>query len=150
MTAGGSGYAASPATPPTVTILDLSPNPLLPVDQGAVAIATISNGVSAITPVAIGSGYLTPGLKKFVDALPGLGAPATGQDTASYIPVAVAETPTAATTGTDYYEIGLVQYRHTFSSQIPATLVRLYVQLSPNNAVTPTRCSTPTWRTCKT
>ena len=58
VTAGGSGYAASPATPPTVTILDLSPNPLLPVDQGAVAIATISNGVSAITPVEIGRAHV--------------------------------------------------------------------------------------------
>jgi hypothetical protein len=85
VTAGGSGYVGAPA----VTILDLYPNPLVPVNPGAVATATVSNGVSAIAPLVQGSGYLTPGLKKFQDALPGLGAPATGKDTSSYIPVAV-------------------------------------------------------------
>ncbi len=133
VTAGGSGYVGAP----TVTILDLYPNPLVPVNPGAVATATVSNGVSLITPVDPGSGYLTPGLEKFVDPLPGLGAPALNKDTSDYIPVAVPETPTAATAGTDFYEIGLVQYRHVYSSQIPATLQRGYVQLSPNNAVTP-------------
>ena len=32
--------------------------------------------------------------------------------------------------GTDYYEIALVQYREKFASNLPATLLRGYVQLS--------------------
>ena len=79
-----------------------------------------------------GAGYLTPGIRKFVDTLPGL-TPAGANTFAdgspgNYIPVAVADTTTYP--GTDYYEIALVQYRQKFHSDLPATLLRGYVQLS--------------------
>ncbi len=76
---------------------------------------------------ATGAGYLTPGLKKFVDTLPGLG-PDAANNLGEYIPVAVPDTTTYP--GADYYEIAVVQYRHQFSSNLPPTLMRGYVQLS--------------------
>jgi len=88
--------------------------------------------VTAITPVTAGAGYLTPGLKKFVDTLAGSGSDAPNS-MGQYIPVAVPDTTTYP--GTDYYEIGLVQYRHKFSSQLPETLLRGYVQLSTDVVV---------------
>ncbi len=64
--AGGSGYLSAPL----VTILDGGIT-----DRGALATATIAaaGAVTSITVVNRGAGYLTPGLKKFVDTLPGLG-----------------------------------------------------------------------------
>ncbi len=120
ITNGGTGYD----TPPTVAILDGGT-----VDRNASALATVAvrGAVTAITVDVAGSGYLTPGLKKFVDTLPGLG-PTAANNYGEYIPVAVADTTTYP--GADYYEIAVVQYRQQFSSQMPATLLRGYVQLS--------------------
>ena len=125
---GGIGYD----TPPTVTIADTVGT----ADKGASATAVIARrgAVTAVTVTAAGAGYLTPGLKKFVDTLPGL-TPAQANNYGAYIPVAVADTTTYP--GSDYYEIAVIQYRHKFSSQLPATLVRGYVQLS--TAATPGR-----------
>ena len=121
VTSGGAGYDSVP----TVTITDS----VAPFDKGASATATVAvkGAVTAVNVTTPGSGYLTPGLKKFVDTLPGLGATAAN-NLGQYIPVAVPDTTTYP--GTDYYEIAVVQYRHQFSSQLPATLVRGYVQLS--------------------
>ena len=63
-----------------------------------------------------GAGYLTPGIRKFVDTLSGLG-PTAKNNLNNYIPVAVPDKTTYP--GTDYYEIGLVQYRHKFHTDIP-------------------------------
>ncbi len=131
ITAGGSGYDSVPV----VTILDGGIT-----DRGAIATATIAakGAVTSITVTARGAGYLTPGLRKFVDTLAGLG-PTAANNLGNYIPVAVPDTTTYP--GTDYYEIGLVQYRQRFSSSLPAqgTLLRGYVQLStsvvPGNQV---------------
>jgi FtsP/CotA-like multicopper oxidase with cupredoxin domain len=121
ITSGGTGYDSAP----TVTIADTVGT----ADKGASATATVAvkGAVTGITVTAPGAGYLTPGLKKFVDTLPGLGPTATN-NLGEYIPVAVPDTTTYP--GTDYYEIGLVQYRHKFHTDVPATLVRGYVQLS--------------------
>jgi len=118
---GGAGYDSVP----TVTITDS----VAPFDKGATATATVAalGAVTAITVVTPGTGYLTPGLKKFVDTLAGLG-PTAANNLGQYIPVAVPDTTTYP--GADYYEIGVVQYRQKFSSQMPATLLRGYVQLS--------------------
>ena len=62
-----------------------------------------------------------------MDTLAGMG-PDKANSLGQYIPTAVPDTTTYP--GTDYYEIGLVQYRQQFSSQLPATLLRGYVQLS--------------------
>src|SRR5450756_735152 len=121
MVSGGAGYDSVP----TVTITETVGG----ADKGASAIAKVAvmGAVTAINVSAPGAGYVTPGLKKFVDTLAGLG-PTAANNLGEYIPVAVPDTTTYP--GTDYYEIGVVQYRQKFSSQLPATLLRGYVQLS--------------------
>jgi FtsP/CotA-like multicopper oxidase with cupredoxin domain len=121
VTDGGTGYASAP----TVTISDT----VGVADKGASATATVAvkGSVTGITVTNAGSGYLTPGLKKFVDTLAGMG-PEKANSLGQYIPTAVPDTTSYP--GTDYYEIGLVQYRQKFSSLLPATLLRGYVQLS--------------------
>ncbi|MGE5827108.1 MAG: Ig-like domain repeat protein, partial [Micromonosporaceae bacterium] len=120
VTSGGQGYDSVPV----VAILDEGG-----VDRGASATAsvTVRGGVTDITVTAPGAGYLTPGLKKFVDTLPGL-TPAGQNDLGQYIPIAVPDTTTYP--GADYYEIAVVQYRMKFHRDLPATLLRGYVQLS--------------------
>ncbi len=69
----------------------------------------------------------SPILRKFVDALPGLGSSnknALGQ----YIPVAIADKTTYP--GSDYYEIAVVEFKEQMHSDLPATKLRGYVQLS--------------------
>ena len=121
ITDGGTGYDSAP----TVAIEDS----VAPLDKGASAVAKVAvlGAVTGVTVDQAGAGYLTPGLKKFVDTLPGDGeAEANNMD--EYIPIAVPDTTTYP--GTDYYEVALVQYRQKFSSNLPATLLRGYVQLS--------------------
>ena len=133
----GAGYTG----PPTVTITDSVGN-----GSGATASATVDNGlVSAIDVTAAGTGYVTPGgIKKFQDQLPMLCNPA------SRIGPAAAPTPRPATSSassrcvpeektyldpdnskikSDEYEIALIQYRTKFNTDLPATLVRAYVQV---------------------
>jgi FtsP/CotA-like multicopper oxidase with cupredoxin domain len=115
---------------PTVTISD-------PTGTGAAATAVLDNGIiSAITISRPGSGYIIPGMRKFVDTLPGLGAGAVN-NLGQYLPVAVPDTTTfpddPATPedeGADYYVIALVQHREQMHSDLPPTLLREYVQLS--------------------
>jgi FtsP/CotA-like multicopper oxidase with cupredoxin domain len=124
----GAGYTATP----TVSITDQTGT-----GSGASATAVAEvGGVTAVNLTNPGSGYVTPGgIKKFTDALPGLCNPASGgcPTSGKYIPVGVADTASYA--NSDTYEIGLVQYRTSFSSSLPPTLVRGYVQLeTPANA----------------
>ena len=147
ITDGGAGYDSVP----TVTLSDS----VAPADKGASAVATVAvlGAVTDITVDEAGSGYLTPGLKKFVDTLPGDGE-AEANNMGQYIPIAVPDTTTYP--GTDYYEIALVQYREKFSSSMPGpgTLLRGYVQLSTsvvpgkhvdlsNANLDPTKADTP-------
>jgi FtsP/CotA-like multicopper oxidase with cupredoxin domain len=110
----GAGYMA-----PVVTITD-DPTlcggaaPQLPCGTGALADAIIG-------------GQLTGGIRKFVDGLPGLTA-AGANNLGQYIPVAVPDTTTFL--GSDYYEIALVEYAEKMHSDLPATKLRGYVQLS--------------------
>jgi len=73
------------------------------------------------------TGAISGGIKKFVDTLPGLG-PNAKNNLGQYLPVAVADTTSYP--GSDYYEIAVVQYRQKMHSDLPATLLRGYVQLS--------------------
>ncbi len=134
-------------TAPVVTITDPTGS-----GAGAAASATIDVGVvRAVNVLEAGDGYLSKGIKKFQDELPltcdpgtnGTGCP-TVQMTAEpatgaankFIPLAVPEVKdytnpdTGLTEKADEYVIGLVQYRTKFSSDLPATLVRGYVQIS--------------------
>ncbi|WP_283498256.1 Ig-like domain repeat protein [Cryobacterium sp. PH29-G1] len=145
LTSGGEGYDSAPV----VTIADTVGT----ADKGASATAIVAakGAVTGITVTSAGSGYLTPGLKKFVDTLPGMG-PDQKNDLGQYIPTAVPDTTTYP--GADYYEIAVVQYRMKFHRDLPATLLRGYVQLStsvvPGNRVAltnanldPTMADTP-------
>ncbi|MCX6081565.1 MAG: multicopper oxidase domain-containing protein [Chloroflexi bacterium] len=117
----GSGYVSAPI----VDITDTTGT-----GAGASATATITTSGGSITSLSLinpGTGYLTPGIKKFVDTLPGL-TPAGANNLGQYIPVAVADTSTYP--GTDYYEIAVVQYRMKMHSSLPPTLLRGYVQLA--------------------
>lgn len=68
----------------------------------------------------------SPIIRKFVDTLPGLTA-AGINNLGQYIPLAVADAN--AYPGSDYYEIGLVQYTEQMHSDLPPTTLRGYVQL---------------------
>ena len=108
---------------------------------GATATALLDNGIiSAIAVKQPGSGYITTGgIKKFVDPLPGLCNPAETDPLAAippcpasgkYIPIGVAAQVNYNGIVADQYEIGLVQYRANFSSSLPDSLVRGYVQIA--------------------
>jgi FtsP/CotA-like multicopper oxidase with cupredoxin domain len=100
--------------------------------SGAVASAAISGSVGSVTVTNGGAGYVTGGIRKFVDSLPGLGS-ANANDLGQYISIAIPDTTTYP--GSDYYEIGLIQYRERLSSDLSPTLLRGYVQLeTPVNA----------------
>ncbi len=117
----GAGYTSAPV----VEFSDLNG-----VGTGAAATAFLDTGaVTDITITNPGSGYLTVGMRKFIDDLPGLCTPPACPETGKYIPLAVAEAKNYDGIEADEYVIGLVQYRTSFSSDLPPTLVRGYVQL---------------------
>ena len=130
----GSGYTSAPS----VTITD-------PKGTGTGAAATALSDVGAITGIKVdtqGAGYLTKGMKKFVDDLPGTCTPPACDPAKKSIPVGVPanklyKDASGQDIAADVYVIGLVQYRTKFSSELPGkgTLVRGYVQLeTPDNA----------------
>lgn len=69
----------------------------------------------------------SPPLRKFIDAMPGLGSSITNA-LGQYIPVAVADKTTYP--GSDYYEIAVVEFKEQMHSDLPPTRLRGYVQLS--------------------
>ncbi len=118
---GGSGYTDAATT---ATVVGGG-------GQGAILVPVIDPTTGAITSINVisgGAGYNTvPGIRKFVDALPGLGA-GSANVLGQYIPVAVPDTTTYP--GSDYYEIAVVQYKEQLHSDLPATTLRGYVQIS--------------------
>jgi FtsP/CotA-like multicopper oxidase with cupredoxin domain len=121
ITSGGQGYHAVP----TVTIADTVG--LADKGSSATAVVAVLGAVTGITVTKRGAGYITPGIKKFQDTLAGVGSE-NANNLGQFIPVAIPDTTTYP--GSDYYEIAVVQYRMQFSSSMPATLLRGYVQLS--------------------
>ena len=99
-----------------------------------------------------------PGIKKFEDALPGLCTPRrTARPSRQVHPDRASRRrrPTPYDQGTpieaDEYVIGLVQYRTKFSSSLPATLVRGYVQLETRRPIADDQPALPAARTsCST
>ncbi|WP_175491888.1 fibronectin type III domain-containing protein [Paenibacillus sophorae] len=69
----------------------------------------------------------SPPLRKFVDAMPGLG-PSSTNALGQYIPIAAPDTTTYP--GSDYYEIAVVEFKEQMHSDLPPTTLRGYVQLS--------------------
>jgi FtsP/CotA-like multicopper oxidase with cupredoxin domain len=69
----------------------------------------------------------SPLLRKFVAALPGVGA-AAANNLGQYIPVAVPDTATYP--GADYYEIAVRQFSEKLHRDLPETRLRGYVQLN--------------------
>ncbi|MEV7237671.1 multicopper oxidase domain-containing protein [Streptomyces sp. NPDC051020] len=134
----GSGYTGTP----DVTVTD----PTGKGGTGATAKAVTDIGaISGIKVTDPGAGYLSVGMKKFQDKLPitcdpgadGTGCPDVAQlhepstkPSEKFIPVGVPEPVTTNGKAADEYVIGLVQYLTRFSSDLPPTLVRGYVQLS--------------------
>ena len=117
----GSGYVSAPA----VTFSDANGT-----GSGAAAAAIVDIGsVTDITVTNAGTGYLTVGMRKFIDDLPNLCVPPACPTSGKYIPLAVAEAKKYNDVEADEYVIGVVQYRTSFSSDLPPTLVRGYVQL---------------------
>ena len=95
-----------------------------------------SNYANSQLPSSDGLGNVMPGtgIRKFVDSLPGLG-PSQANNLGQYIPVAISDT--VSYPGSEYYEIGLVQYTEKMHSDINPTVLRGYVQLeTPVNAGT--------------
>lgn len=97
-----------------------------------VANNTFKAAAMANTPGGLPDYFNTPNwansplIRKFVDTLPGLGA-TNVNNLGQYIPVAVADTATYS--GSDYYEIGLIEYSEKVHSDLPATKFRGYIQL---------------------
>ncbi|MGV8847270.1 multicopper oxidase domain-containing protein [Tessaracoccus sp.] len=124
----GTGYTSAPS----VAIND-------PLGSGAGAAAAALSDIGAVTAISVespGDGYLTQGMKKFVDDLPVTCTPGDAANNcptapgAKFIPNGVPQEKTYNGVKADEYVIGLVQYRTSFSSEIPqGTLVRGYVQL---------------------
>ena len=134
----GAGYTSAP----TVTITDSVGN-----GSGATATPTLDNGlVSAIDVTAPGTGYVTGGgIKKFQDQLPVLCDPAVAgscstDPAAKFLPIGVPDEqiyddPDGNPINSDQYDIGLVQVRMKFNTDLPPTLTRAYVQIeTPANA----------------
>ena len=118
LVSGGGGYTSAP----TISFSDASG-----LGVGASATAGISGSVTAVNVITGGSGYITPGLRKFVDGLPGLGSSGVN-NLGQYIPVAEADT--VSYPGSDYFEIAVVEYSEQMHSDLPPTRLRGYVQLS--------------------
>ncbi len=91
------------------------------------------NFANSPLPVIDANGNVVPGtgMRKFVDGLPGLG-PTGANNLGQYIPVAHPDTITYP--GSDYYEIGVVQYTEKMHSDLPPTTLRGYVQLNNGTA----------------
>ncbi|HEX7497734.1 MAG TPA: fibronectin type III domain-containing protein, partial [Candidatus Limnocylindrales bacterium] len=115
VTNGGTGYTSAPAVAFTGGG-----------GTGAAATAVIAGSVGSVTVNTGGAGYVSGGIRKFVDSLPGLGS-GNKNNLNQYISVAVPDQTTYP--GSDYYEIGLIQYRKQLSSDLSPTLLRGYVQL---------------------
>jgi FtsP/CotA-like multicopper oxidase with cupredoxin domain len=69
----------------------------------------------------------SPLIRKFVDTLPGLGS-ANANNLGHYIPIAISDTTTYP--GSDYYQIGLVDYTQQMNSDLPVSRLRGYKDLA--------------------
>ncbi|HSL23386.1 MAG TPA: hypothetical protein VK886_17790 [Vicinamibacterales bacterium] len=103
--------AATPSTADGSLLVGLN-GELIP-DYSGVVPNYANSPAPVIDPV---TGAITGGIRKFVDGLPGLGA-GKANNLGQYLPIATADT--ASFPGSDYYEIGLVEYREQMHSDLP-------------------------------
>jgi FtsP/CotA-like multicopper oxidase with cupredoxin domain len=87
----------------------------------------LPTGQNPLVDLDLANWSTSPNIRKFIDTLPGLGAPLPGSLLGTYIPVATADS--ASYPGSDYYEIGLVCYSQKMNSDLPATDLRGYVEI---------------------
>jgi FtsP/CotA-like multicopper oxidase with cupredoxin domain len=106
--------------------------PAMPMPGGTPDYFNVANWANSPLPTVGPKGTIIGGIRKFVDTLPGLGY-ANRNNLGQYIPIANPDTITYP--GSDYYEIGLVDYEEQMHSDLPATELRGYVQL--NNGTDP-------------
>ncbi|WML55380.1 fibronectin type III domain-containing protein [Neobacillus sp. PS3-12] len=90
---------------------------------------TTPNYANSPLPEIDANGNVVPktGMRKFVDGLPGLGDK-NKNNLGQYIPIATPDTTTYP--GSDYYVIKVVEYSEQMHSDLPATKLRGYEQLS--------------------
>jgi FtsP/CotA-like multicopper oxidase with cupredoxin domain len=118
--------------------------------QGGGTMKVFIDPVNKIPQLDLAKVNIAGGIRKFVEPLPGLAAPATGSTmktygattavpsapaadaTTSYIPVAIPDTTTYP--DADYYEIGLKEYFQTFSPDLPPTKLRGYYQMNTKDS----------------
>ncbi|MGA8891062.1 MAG: hypothetical protein WB493_05800 [Anaeromyxobacteraceae bacterium] len=99
--------------------------------------AQLPPGVTQILPTDTPDYFTTANwaftkpLRKFVDALPGLGA-ANANAIGNYVPVGYPDSLTYP--GSDYYELSVKEYTHQFHSDLTPTKVRGYVQTNDGTA----------------
>ena len=98
---------------------------------GATASATLNPTTGAVASLSLltpGSGFNSvPGIRKFVDSLPGLGA-GNKNDLGQYIPVAVPDQSTYP--GSDFYVIELGRYTEQLHKDLPPTQLQGYRQIN--------------------
>ena len=99
------------ASAPMVAPLAAAPAPLAPGTLPAY-------GFNPLVDYSLPNFAYSPNLRKFVDALPGLGS-ANANLLGQYIPVAVPDNTTFP--GNDYYEIGVATYQQQMHSDLPGT-----------------------------
>ncbi len=138
-------YAGVDKTNKLVSPLAANSNPLatMAAPNSAPDYFGMANWANSPLPTLDPTGAITPGtgMRKFVDGLPGLCQVSGVNDLGQCIPLGVPDTATF--TGSDYYEIGLVEYREQLHKDLPAvgvdasgnaiggTRLRGYVQLYP-------------------
>lgn len=110
----------APTPPSQGSVINLSVDPGFPIypqNRTYSIAATVNVG---------GAPVISGGIRKFVDSLPGLG-PSGSNNLGKYIPIAIADNATY--NGSDYFEIGLIQYSEKMHSDLNNTTLRGYVQL---------------------
>jgi FtsP/CotA-like multicopper oxidase with cupredoxin domain len=102
-------------------------------NAGPAGVTFYANSPSGVGPTGSNSGTA---LSKFVDSLPGLG-PTNANNLGQYIPVAVPDTTTYP--GSDYYRLGVAEYREKVHTNLPApgTRFRSYVDLGTGSTPAP-------------
>jgi FtsP/CotA-like multicopper oxidase with cupredoxin domain len=125
--------------------------PQTEVQKPSAGLTATPTGINPAVDINLPNYANSPNLRKFVDKLPGVGAPGCTMSTppgtgtcnenavGQYIPLANPDQTTFGPTGgfqaSDYYEIGLSQFNQRLHSDLPAigTKVRGYYQINNGN-----------------